>query len=190
MDFAYSFLTDYVLPCWQRLNSLVENDIGAWVALFAMIATAWQASIARKHNKLSVTPHITIWKHEDLQTLTYKFELINNGVGPAVIKSIRIVVDGQLATGKELEPYRVVADKLFPNIPINISGSYFAPGFMLPAEKSLPLVNFQFAKNPCLTKPQLDSALERVNVVIRYQSIYKKRYKYDSEKIRKTQRIN
>lgn len=181
---------NFVLPSWQFFKETIERDSAAWVALIVMIATIWQACIARKHNKLSVTPKLTIWKHEDLQNHTFKFDLINNGVGPAIIKSIRFLVDDKKITGQELEPYKKIAALIFPNNPINISGSYFSSGFMLPAEKTLNLVTFQFASNPQLTKQQFDAALERVDVIIRYQSIYKVSDIYNSKKIRKQQKVS
>jgi hypothetical protein len=51
------------------------------VALCAMVATVWQAAIARKHNRLSVRPVLTLYRREIDGVISVR----NNGSGPAIV---------------------------------------------------------------------------------------------------------
>ena len=62
------------------------------IALAAAIITIWQGFLTRKHNRLSVKPILRI----DTQFLLgkqCKILLVNNGIGPAIIKSVKYFID-------------------------------------------------------------------------------------------------
>lgn len=70
------------------------------VAICALGLTLYQAYLFRQHNRLTVRPHLVSFscrnKRPGQRVLVYS--LLNNGVGPAFIKSFRILLDGQLVT--------------------------------------------------------------------------------------------
>ncbi len=79
-----------------RINmKQIINFIGEYaaeiIALCALIFTAWNIYIQRKHNILSVRPHLArfVCSDHNGEIGTAKFELINNGLGPAFIKNFR-----------------------------------------------------------------------------------------------------
>jgi hypothetical protein len=162
--------------------------IAAAIAFAAMAFTGWQAWISRKHNKLSVTPHLTIWESE-LNNGSYSYELRNNGIGPAIITSLQFFVDGELVSGKKLEPHRKIVQLLLPNIHCNFTGSYFPPGYMMPAGNSINLISISILGIHGLTKSELEASAERVCVVINYESIYGDKFDFDSDKVREAQKI-
>ncbi len=85
------------------------------VALCALIFTIWQANQIRKHNRISVTPHITTWTHTDSEKNLLIVEVMNNGIGPAMINSVSLFVDGEQITGEDTEPIKIGLKQLFPN---------------------------------------------------------------------------
>ena len=95
---------------WNWLSANASNVI----ALSALAATFWQAYISRKHNKLSVKPYLTTWTTTSSDGYVI-VKIINNGVGPAHIKSFSIFVDGQKMIGENLEPHMKCLNIIFPD---------------------------------------------------------------------------
>ena len=63
------------------------------IGLLTLIIFTYQTSIIRKQSRLSVTPRLvfnTIQDQKD-SSITYVVEIINKGLGPAVIESINII---------------------------------------------------------------------------------------------------
>jgi len=65
------------------------------IALCALFFTIYQAYVQRKHNILSVQPHLTSFSHQQVENGVGKLhlQLMNNGLGPAYIKSFSIFMD-------------------------------------------------------------------------------------------------
>src|SRR5688572_25280527 len=81
-----------------------------FIALLALTVTIWQAALTRRHNRLSVRPHLRIdWLVSDEGTdEKVSVVLSNNGLGPAIIKRFQWKIDGKpLARSKEV-PYHIV----------------------------------------------------------------------------------
>lgn len=79
------------------IASLRGSDVAVLAASAAATFTAYQAVLLRKHNRLSVKPHLCTWTHDDDSDKMYKiyFLLSNNGLGPAIIKSFKVYFDGE-----------------------------------------------------------------------------------------------
>lgn len=67
------------------------------IALCALLFTAWQVPVQRKHNKLSMKPYLFCHTHtnEYDNALVWKAEVINNGIGPAFITKFKIYYKGE-----------------------------------------------------------------------------------------------
>ena len=72
---------------------------GFAIAVLAMVATVWQGMLSRKHNRLSVTPVLTLYREED----DGKIYIKNNGTGPALIRRYEIYKDGQLIDEQNIQ---------------------------------------------------------------------------------------
>jgi hypothetical protein len=68
------------------------------VALVTAIFVAFQAHLARKHNRLSVRSHLgmEIWEASKERRFTSEMRLFNKGLGPAIIKSHKVFFDDRL----------------------------------------------------------------------------------------------
>ena len=104
---------------WSWLSANATNVI----ALTALAATFYQAYISRKHNKLSVKPYLTTWNTTTPEGYSI-LAIINNGVGPAHIKSFGIFVDGQKMIGENTEPHIKCLNIIFPDYLFSWYGSY------------------------------------------------------------------
>lgn len=69
------------------------------IAVAALVTAVWSAGATRRHNRLSVKPHLAIatWATDSIQK--WGIVLSNDGLGPAVVRSYKIFIDG-----KEIPP--------------------------------------------------------------------------------------
>src|SRR5688572_25654309 len=81
---------------WQQLQSLLVLVI----AVVAIVLAAWEGLENRRHNRLSVQPRLggeySSGRQGDSQYVRIAVE--NTGLGPAVIKSFRMYLDGKEVT--------------------------------------------------------------------------------------------
>ncbi len=85
---------------WEVLTGISSSVI----AICALAYTIWQGKQAQLHNKLSFRPHLTLWSHRNHGQGTYEFDVINNGLGPALIESFIVKVDGKELSGEGSDP--------------------------------------------------------------------------------------
>lgn len=152
----------------------------AFIAVLALLATIWQACVTRKHNRLSVRPLLSTWNHAVPNG--YRIDLTNIGVGPALIDTFKIYVDGQKIDGKGTEPIHKAVKILFPTgTPAILHSSYLAKGGALGAKEGITLVQIQFTPETLPTPEVFEHMQKRVKLLVTYKSIYEdKTITYDS----------
>ena len=92
------------------------------VAVCAMIATVWQAAIARKHNRLTVRPVLTLYRREAEGIIHVR----NNGSGPAIVISYELYSKGNRLSLDALDGiFSTVTDvpELTPGVAIAVGES-------------------------------------------------------------------
>ena len=156
----------------------------AVIAFCALGLTIWQACITRKHNRLSVTPHLTTWTHSDKAKNLYAFELLNNGIGPALINNFQIQVDGQPIVGEGTEPIEKALKILFPQYQYSSWQSFVSKGYMMSAKETRNLVTIQFHGEKIPKPEEIEHAKKRARVLIEYESIYKDKSTLDTSEFR------
>lgn len=163
---------------WEAIPGIAS----AIIALCALALTLWQIVVTRCHNKLSVTPHLTTWSHSDEGNNRYQIDLLNNGIGPARIKSFSIQVDGQAVDGEGTEPIEKALKILFPQYRYQpLYQAYVANGYMMSAKESRPLVIIQFS-GPQAPKPEeVNHAIRKARLIIDYESIYGDKHRLDTD---------
>ena len=161
---------------WKWLSENASNVI----AMCAFVATFWQAYISRLHNKLSVKPYLTTWTTTTSEGYII-LKIINNGIGPAHIKSFSIFVDGQRMSGENLEPHIKSLNIIFSDYEFSWYGSYLGVDYMMPSNQEKDLIAIKFTGQKTPTRLEVDHRAKRVQIVIDYESIYEQKFKYDSE---------
>ena len=107
---------DFLIALVEKLDWQVLVGISTTIiALCALLFTIWQGIQVRKHNRLSCRPHLTTWTHSEEEKGQYSVELINNGLGPALIEQFLVKVDGKVVPGEGTEPVEKALEILFPN---------------------------------------------------------------------------
>lgn len=82
----------------------------AVIALSALGIAIWQAHLSRRHFILSITPHLVIQK--DVASGNCEFVLENNGLGPAIIEEIYLVVKEEEILLNNGEAYDEALEKI------------------------------------------------------------------------------
>ncbi len=161
---------------WQTISGISSTII----ALCALIFTILQNKRAQKHNKLSFRPHLTSWTHKNSGNGFYAVELMNNGIGPALIESFTIKVDGKIISGEETEPIEKALKILFPKIDYQSRQSYFAKGYSMGAKEKMTLVAIQFTEKPPPTPEVVNHAFNRTDLIVNYKSFYEEPFTYST----------
>ena len=141
----------------------------AVVAICALAVTIWQGRQNYKHNKISVRPKLMVkrkFEHTETEKTVW-FELINSGVGPAIIKDFILIYDGEEVSKNNHKTYLECLNKL--TITNNVKLLYFVhctPDAPISIQECYRLFVFQHQRG------QDVSFINKLNLRIHYQSIY------------------
>ena len=162
---------------WQVITGISSTVI----ALCALVFSFWQGAQIKKHNRLSVKPHLTTWTHRNSDKGFYAVELINNGIGPAVIEDFVLKIDGKRISGDGTEPIEKALKILFPNFSYQTNHSYLAKNYSMAPKERCTVVSVQFV-GPQFPSPEVvEHALNRGDLEISYKSFYEEDFYYSSQ---------
>jgi len=157
------------------------------ISLLTLVIFIYQTNIIYKQSRLSVTPRLsfnTQFSQKDT-VVTFIHILQNKGIGPAIIYSSKVELDG-----KEYEvDFENFFDTVYPELSefgdFN-SYSSISDGQTLTANEAKILFSYTF---PMQALPKIQSYLGLseeddlpYNIRIRYQSIYEEAWEIDSDK--------
>lgn len=161
---------------WTAVGSIVLGGC-------ALVTTIYQAHLSRKHNRLSVRPHLT--RHTDIQKdtigATYRFTLSNCGIGPALISELYFLVDGERFPSSRNSSDEVAA------VVEAVIGRKYAYELLehgLPGEASalspgqtfvIAVIRFPIANG--LIREAIESEIDRIDMSITYKSMYDEVFK-------------
>ncbi len=152
------------------------------IALCALAFTAYQAYVQRRHNVISVRPHITTFVNRNRnQNAGYlEFRIINNGLGPAFINSFQVYL-----SGTPCDPNKAVSS-LLQGRRVNTSITTLGDDYAMPSGEARTLLAVAF---PCTSQEELDKMAERLDALdleLHYSSAYGEIFSYDSRESPKT----
>ena len=154
----------------------------AVIALCALGVTIWQGRQNYKHNKLSVRPFLGTFMYTDIvnkKTARRTFELMNCGIGPAIIKNFVLLYDGKEVSRNNRKIYYAFLQNLLADFEeVEISG--YGPGAAMQIGEKLLLLSFDYN-----FEKQDISFTNKLNLIVDYQSIYGDEvFTYDSKRDR------
>lgn len=153
----------------------------AIIALCALVLSIWQGVQMRRHNRLSFRPHLDAWRHADPEKGYYAVDLINNGLGPAIVKSFVVKVDGKQIFGDGTEPIEKALRIVFPNFPYQASCSYVAKGYSLAAKEQCKIAAVQFTGSVLPAHNLVQDAFNRADLEIVYKSVYGEEFPFSAQ---------
>ena len=124
-----------------------------FVAACALAVTIWQGIVTRKHNRLSVTPVLTLYRREGDGRISVR----NNGTGPALVIEYEVYFGEGLLKEEDIP-------RLFPTIVDSgtlLPGAAIAPGEELILFKAIAVLDLSHVE-----------PLESLRFRITYMSVY------------------
>lgn len=155
-------------------SELIVSCSSAFIAILALGVAVWQGHLMRKHNRLSLRPHLTF--RETISATNnphFVLELQNNGIGPAIIKDFQIWLDGRREEDFEAQGWMALLDLV--GLKGRAIGASCGPDEFLAAGQSLQLIKCESPPAPIGIR-ELRKALRRIEAHIEYQSVYGDRY--------------
>ena len=148
------------------------------IATCALGLTFFQAYIQRRHNVLSVKPHLSDFVNSNRDSNSARLQVVisNNGVGPAFIDDFQAYLDG-----KECEPEQAVQSML-GKVSVPKQFSTLGKGYAMKPGEEKTVLSVIF---PCKTDADLkemESRLNRLDLKIEYTCAYGKKFTFDSRK--------
>ncbi|MCW3480370.1 hypothetical protein OL229_12530 [Neisseriaceae bacterium JH1-16] len=145
------------------------------IATLSMVSTIWQVVTTRKHNKLSVRPHIdfTVNKFFDRPV---SIAIANDGLGPGIINSFSIILDGQeyLVTDGTIPP--LVLEELNKTV-LKSSLNIFSSNTPVAVGKELKFISFDNSCNNAALHNEAIIFIDRLGFTINYRSMYGEKFK-------------
>ena len=145
------------------------------IALAALVVTLWQGIVIRKHNRLSVTPHIRIDRTYNPNNSETNYTLKNCGVGPGILTTLQLAIDGKIFPEQGDLMYKGVLkildidyDESLLWLPIQ--------GDAISAGEELKVLGLFCGGKLKTKKDSILKALPRLGFVLKYKSIYGDNY--------------
>lgn len=176
----------------NNIRNFIEHNVSIIIALCALFVTAYEAWSTRRHNKLSVKPHITTFTYrhrnsnkspsgETILTGTILIELLNNGLGPAVIQDFKVLLDNNDTGIKNIEDAETMSTRLLEGKIINHKAfEIFNKDYHFAAKEKKCILQIVFPILKTQSFEDFVTLISRLSLVINYKSLYGKKFKYDS----------
>ena len=153
-----------------------------WISLVAIVASigtlftvVYQTNLYRQQQYASVLPYLEMWNSSPgREGESYKYILINNGIGPALIREVKIHYQDSIY---DMDPARFALQVIKPLDSLtNYTYSNIGSGRLVPAGREIALIGVE--------KDTINARLLRswmgqtnsVQVEIIYESVYGERW--------------
>ena len=151
------------------------------VAVLALALTIYQAYLTRRHNRLTVRPLLdrAMNKARTPDGLTFSFMVRNSGIGPAVIRDAKAFLDRSVVSDLSEESVAKLLTECFGTPPNYQVRSTSLPGVntaLLP-EQQICLAEIHFPASVWKNdEREIQKRFDRIDYLIRYESLYKERF--------------
>jgi hypothetical protein len=163
------------LQCSKALAmdaSVITAISSAVIALCALAVSICQVRQSIRYKKLSVRPHLAAWNDLRPDVGIYRSYLMNNGLGPAIIESFTVRVDGQQIVGVGTEPIEKGIRLIFGE-QCQLQSSYVNKGYVMAAKDSCLLLELKFDGPVFPTRDGVLHAIaSRGELEITYKSVF------------------
>ena len=143
------------------------------IALSALAVAIWQGILMRRHNRLSLRPHLMFRQMMSEANPQFSLELLNNGIGPAIIKGFQVLLDGEREDQFEAQGWMALLDLI--GLKGRAIGASCGPDEFLASGQALTILKYDSSPSP-MDNRKLREALRRIEVRIEYQSVYGSKY--------------
>ncbi|WP_394561831.1 hypothetical protein [Aquipseudomonas alcaligenes] len=159
------------------------SAVAAVASVVCALAALWysnrQIKIHDQHNRKMAQPHLAGWNHISHDPELYVYSLENVGLGPAVIKSIRLEVDGNQIEGEGADLLENATELLLEGVGSERGWEMFTAETMLPVGRKYELLGVKPTHHTAEDVRQ--RVKDRARLVIQYESILGDKFTFDSD---------
>lgn len=143
------------------------------ISLGTFASIVYQNGLIRQQQSATVLPYLEIWNSQSESR--YSLMLMNNGIGPAFIREIRILYKGETF---EKDPYTFFYDDITPpdSIERPVYYSNVIPGRLIPAGEQVEMIGVQDNKASADFLRSIFSDDSVARVEIEFESVYGERW--------------
>lgn len=139
-----------------------------FVSACTFIVFLYQTNLIRKQQYMSVFPYVTMGNY-GVDTKNYKYVISNDGIGPALIKNVKII-DGQGKKYKDIEDY--IDDNIAETDTVGYYYSNVRKGRLIPENESIEVIAINDGKFESADFIYSLLNTKDVLIEIEYESIY------------------
>ena len=162
------------------MPNFITNHLSEIIACSALFVAVQQAYLTRRHNRLSVKPHLTI--DTKVEQTSFAVNLVNNGLGPAIIKDFKIELNEICASNKNSQELEVILEALFPaNSSITNNSTHIstvATGYIMAQNKPKEILRAGFREKD---RSEVMKMLTKLKFTVTYESFYGDPGKFSTE---------
>lgn len=166
-----------LLELWRTNAALV-------ISVCAVVLTLASASATRKHNRLSVRPHMATFTtrgpdKDDSSVYVVAVTLRNCGLGPAIIRKFEVLLDGVPVAVEKPDDLFPIFDETIKAEKV-VSKCNFAvlhPDHAMAKDEVVPVATV--AIRPPFY-PEMEDDLQRFHLRVTFESMYGESFCYDS----------
>lgn len=160
---------------FKKLKSEKILSLSAmFISLCTLIVFLYQTNLIREQQYMSVYPHLSLMNY-GTNSSNYKYVLANDGIGPAILKSIEVKSrDGK--TYNDINPYVEASIIQMRDSTVGFYHSNIHVGKLIPADSKIELIVAN--DNKLSTSKKLHKILnaDELEINIEYESIYGERW--------------
>ena len=169
----------------SEICTWLSENYEAVVAVSALFIAFYSAQQTRKHNRLSVKPHITAFPNTDInpRECLLSVELMNNGLGPAIIKKYLIYFDGKIVADTDYNTLKNFFDNLIKSKKKEVYQHTIAAlgkDYAMPANEKRVIISIKFPIKSKETEKEFEELLDKFDLIVEYESFYGKKFLFDS----------
>lgn len=151
------------------------------VAVLALGSSIWNATQSRKYHKISYRPQLSTWYLANEETREYELILMNNGLGPALIKSLRVKIDGGYLESGDEDLISKMLQELFPGMLGKVRIGFINYEHLMSEKEKIVLFKFTLDELCDLDSNDVQRRTERASLEIEYHSFYGERFVYNTD---------
>ncbi len=154
----------------------VVSFVAITISLFTLFIFVKQTNIIEEQSRLSVMPYLLLETSNDSYAKTFKIEIVNHGVGPAIIESRIIYLNGE---AYDMEFADFFKNQLIGTDSVEIlNRTTLQNGFALPSGNARNLITVGGDDYSYKTFLKIMNAAQKdsFNYEIKYKSIYGDRW--------------
>lgn len=170
-----------------RINAdTVIAAMAMLVALITGIFTAYQAYLTRRHNRLSVRPHVSTWVHEEKTPDYYiiRCEVLNNGIGPAILRDYSVFYQGtKIGSNQERKALEAAIKEKLNSLQgiVKKNVSVFGKEFSLLAGSRHVLFEMKIAMHAQFDEKIYQDFVDRFDADFSYRCMYGQKFKFSTK---------